>query len=58
MDYKKRRIVRDQHRRMDGKRLNFSKSFNVAGYKMDYPADTKYGATAELVVNCRCSLIY
>ena len=51
-------IVRDQHRRMDGKRLNFSKSFNVAGYKMDYPADTKYGATAELVVNCRCSLIY
>jgi hypothetical protein len=51
-------LVRDPHRRIDGKRVQFTKQFNVAGYKMDYPADTKYGATPNLVVNCRCSLIY
>jgi hypothetical protein len=51
-------LVRDPHRRIDGKRVQFTKQFVVGGYKMDYPADTKYGATAGLVVNCRCSLIY
>ena len=51
-------LVRDAHVKMDGKRINFTKSFNVSGYKMDYPSDVKYGASAGLVVNCRCSLIY
>ena len=35
-----------------------SKQFNVLGYKMYYPADSKFGAPVELIVNCRCTTIY
>lgn len=50
--------VRDAHRIVDNQRVPMSKSFNVLGYKMDYPADSKFGAPIELIVNCRCTTIY
>ena len=51
-------LVRDQHIAVDNQRRARSRPFNVAGYKMDYPADSKYGAPIELIVNCRCTTIY
>ena len=50
--------VRDAHRVVDNQRVPLSKQFNVLGYKMDYPADSKFGAPIELIVNCRCTTIY
>jgi len=50
--------VRDAHRTVDNQRVGLSKQFNVLGYKMDYPADSKFGAPVELIVNCRCTTIY
>ena len=51
-------LVRDQHIAVDNQRRARSRPFNVAGYKMDYPSDSKYGAPIELIVNCRCTTIY
>jgi hypothetical protein len=50
--------VRDAHRLVDNQRVAMSGQFNVLGYKMDYPADSKFGAPVELIVNCRCTTIY
>lgn len=50
--------VRDSHIIVDNQRRKMNQQFNVSGYKMDYPADGKYGAPIGLIVNCRCTTIY
>lgn len=51
-------LVRDAHIAVDNQRRQMNSPFEVSGYKMDYPADYKYGAPIELIVNCRCTTIY
>lgn len=51
-------LVRDAHILVDNQRRQMNSPFDVSGYKMDYPADYKYGAPIELIVNCRCTTIY
>lgn len=51
-------IVRDAHLIMDGIRIGQNETFNVRGYKMNYPADSSKGAPAGLVCNCRCAMVF
>lgn len=51
-------LVRDAHLSVDNQRQKMNNPFVVRGYKMDYPADYKYGAPIELIINCRCTTIY
>jgi hypothetical protein len=50
--------VRDAHIYMDRIEVDKDATFNVQGYKMNYPADSSFGAPPRLVCNCRCTVIY
>ena len=50
--------VRDSHIIADGTEINQEEQFIIGGSRMDYPSDSKYGALAREVINCRCTLIY
>lgn len=50
--------VRDSHIIADGTEINQEEQFIIGGSRMDYPSDSKYGALAGEVINCRCTLIY
>lgn len=50
--------TRPDHAIADGKVVNFDDSFKVGGDEMDFPGDTQYGAGAENVINCRCTVAF
>ena len=47
--------TRDEHRQLDGQRVNVDEPFEVNGEKIMYPGDPS--AAGYLVYNCRCSLV-
>lgn len=50
--------VRHTHAMVDGKTLDISDIFLVGNSEMFYPKDTTFGASANEIVNCRCSVKY
>lgn len=50
--------VRHTHRSMEGKIIDISIPFVVGESLMLFPKDTSYGADAEEIVNCRCTIEY
>lgn len=50
--------VRDAHLSADGTEVGENEAFLIQGYKLNYPADTSFGAPPSLVCNCRCTVIY
>lgn len=50
--------TRDTHSWADGQRRKLNEPFDVGGAKMDFPGDSRYGAPAREIVNCRCTLAY
>lgn len=50
--------VRMTHIGLEGVTIPINEQFHVGGYLMDYPLDTQYGAGAEEIVNCRCTVEY
>lgn len=50
---------REAHGAMQGQKpILKNELFNVGGQLMEYPADSKHGATASNIVNCRCAVHY
>ncbi len=47
--------VRDSHVLADSQTRDVSKPYSVGSQLLRYPGDTSLGATAENVINCRCS---
>ena len=53
------RVTRDSHRAVNGTVLPIMEPFVVGDSLMMYPHDSEtFGAGAEEIVNCRCSVIY
>lgn len=50
--------VRFTHMEVEGVTIPVNEPFHVGAYLMDFPLDIKYGAGAEEIVNCRCSVSY
>lgn len=50
--------TRPAHLAADGQRVPLSKPFTVDGEKLNFPGDWSLGATADNVINCRCSVDY
>lgn len=50
--------VRDAHVQADSQVRDMSDAFDVGGQQMRYPGDMSLGASAENVMNCRCSSVY
>ena len=50
--------VRHTHRPMEGKIIDINIPFVVGESLMMFPKDTTYGADAEEIVNCRCTIEY
>lgn len=50
--------VRHTHARVDGKTLDINDIFLVGDSEMFYPKDTTFEASANEIVNCRCSVKY
>lgn len=50
--------TRDTHREVNGKEIPIEDLFQVGDSLMRYARDEAYGAGAEEIVNCRCSVIY
>lgn len=50
--------VRATHTEVDGERIKIEEPFLVGNSQMMYPKDMSLGATAEEIVNCRCSVFY
>ena len=50
--------VRLTHIALEGVEIGISEHFQVGAYLMDYPLDDSYGAGAEEIVNCRCTVEY
>lgn len=49
---------RKTHLEVGGKIKPINEPFVVGDSLLDYPKDTKYGANAKEIVNCRCSIRY
>lgn len=52
------RHVRHTHQLVDGKSIGINDVFLVGDSEMFYPKDTTFGASANEIVNCRCSIKY
>lgn len=52
------KLVRDIHKAVNGQIKKITEPFIVNGQQLMNPGDTSRGATAENVINCRCSAIY
>ena len=52
------RHVRHTHQLVDGKTIGINDVFLVGDSEMFYPKDTTFGASANEIVNCRCSIKY
>ena len=50
--------VRTTHKELDSKTIKITDVFLVGNSEMFYPKDTTFGASAEEIVNCRCSIKY
>jgi uncharacterized protein with gpF-like domain len=50
--------TRDAHRFADGQEQELTEPYNVGGYSLMYPGDSSLGASADMVVNCRCVSTY
>lgn len=50
--------VRKTHAEVDGETIPIESTFLVGNSLMDYPKDCRYGANAEEIVNCRCTIDY
>jgi len=50
--------VRKSHAEAHGVRIPYDQPFEVGGSLMMYPSDESLGASADQIVNCRCSLLY
>lgn len=48
--------TRPEHRAADGQQVPLSKPFTVGGEKLNFPGDWSLGATADNVIQCRCSI--
>ena len=49
---------RPDHRKVGGTIKTITEPFLVGDSIMDYPKDTSYGANANQIVNCRCTIKY
>lgn len=49
---------RDSHAFADGQEKPIDEPFDVGGYFMNFPKDDSFGAPAEEIVNCRCSVSF
>lgn len=49
--------TRPAHAAMDGVTIGQNELFNVDGELMEFPRDSKYGASASNIINCRCYCI-
>jgi len=52
------KLVRDIHQAVNGQIRKITEAFVVNGQQLMNPGDTSRGASADNVVNCRCSAIY
>lgn len=50
--------VRETHNEVNGETIPIQQPFIVGGYRMMFPGDTSFGAPAQEVVNCRCTVQY
>lgn len=50
--------VRKSHREIEGKEILINDAYLVGNSLMLFPKDTSYGASAEEIVGCRCSIKY
>ena len=50
--------TRDDHRFINGKTIPITEPFEVGDSLMYFPRDESLGASAEQIVNCRCSVSY
>lgn len=50
--------TRKDHREINGKYIPIGQSFHVGDSWMMFPKDTSLGASANQIVNCRCTVIY
>ena len=51
-------VTRKDHREINGKYIPIGQSFHVGDSWMQFPKDTSLGASADQIVNCRCSIAY
>lgn len=50
--------TRKTHSEADGQEVDMDKPFEVGGEQMMYPGDSSFGATADELCQCRCSIFY
>lgn len=50
--------VRHTHAESNGYKIGIFDSFRIGAFEMSFPRDYSLGASAEEIVNCRCSLKY
>jgi len=50
--------TREAHALADGQEVTMADSFTVGGEKLEFPGDISEGATADEIINCRCTVIY
>ena len=50
--------VRETHNEVNGETIPIQQPFIVGGYRMMFPGDTSFGAPAQEVVKCRCTVQY
>lgn len=50
--------VRHSHNRVDGETIGIFQVFKVGGSEMMFPHDESLGASANQLINCRCSVRY
>lgn len=51
-------VTRKDHREINGKYIPIGQAFHVGNSWMQFPKDTSLGASANQIINCRCSIIY
>lgn len=54
----KDKYVRHTHVEVDDKKINIFEPFKVGNSELMFPKDMSLGASANEIVNCRCSIIY
>lgn len=50
--------VRFSHMEVEGVTIGIDELFDVGGSKMEFPLDSAHGASADQILNCRCSVEY
>lgn len=49
---------REWHGDVDGQTRGLDEAFDVNGEQLDHPGDTSLGASADNIVNCRCTTVF